>query len=163
MDKLRSWQLTGLDPSREVTPAELLAARFWGKVDKSAGEDACWTMNTRGGYPYFMVGKHNKRAARVSYELYIGPIPSGLWVCHHCDNPPCVNPAHLFLGNSSKNQIDCRDKGRLGARAKLRPGQAAEIRRRYPSGGTLKEIGEDFGITESAVSRVVNGSRWGGT
>ncbi len=49
---------------------------------------------------------------RASYETYVGPIPEGMLVCHHCDNPPCCNPAHLFIGTYRDNANDCEAKGR---------------------------------------------------
>jgi HNH endonuclease len=69
--------------------------------------------NRRG---YGVIGRHtgNKLAHRVSYELHIGPIPEGMLVCHHCDNPPCINPKHLFLGTQKDNMGDCSSKGRTG-------------------------------------------------
>lgn len=59
-------------------------------------------------------GKHGQTllAHRVAWEVANGPIPDGLLVCHHCDNPPCCNPEHMFLGTKSDNAVDCIRKGR---------------------------------------------------
>lgn len=85
-----------------------LSERFWPKVEKT---DGCWlwTANTRpNGYGLFgSVGAH-----RVAYELCVGPIPSGMYVCHRCDNPACVRPDHLFVGTQLDNMRDMVTKGR---------------------------------------------------
>jgi hypothetical protein len=94
--------------------------RFWAKVDRSGGPDACWlwtagTFRLRNGYGKFGADPAASRtvyAHRFAYELSHGPIPPGLLVCHHCDNPPCCNPAHLFLGTIADNMRDMSDKGR---------------------------------------------------
>jgi hypothetical protein len=91
--------------------------RFWMKVQKSNG---CWEWTAyRDPDGYGRFGWARKRrsenilAHRVSWELHYGPIPEGLWICHHCDNPSCVRPDHLFLGDRSMNMKDCAAKGRL--------------------------------------------------
>lgn len=94
-----------------------LIPRFWEKVQK--GEN-CWNwigavMRERGGYGAFNVGNHKVQYAhRFSWELHNGPIPEGLFVCHHCDNPKCVRPDHLFLGDHWDNMKDATLKARMG-------------------------------------------------
>ena len=94
-----------------------IADRFWEKVSKT---DSCWVwtgVKTRGGYGYLHKSsgteQQSRRAHRISWELHNGQIPDGLWVLHKCDNPPCVNPDHLFLGDRKANMDDCAAKGRI--------------------------------------------------
>ncbi len=78
-------------------------------VDEEAG---CWVWNrgrSGGGYGRY----RGKPAHRAVWILFHGPIPDGLFICHHCDNPPCVKPEHLFLGTPGDNMQDCIDKGRM--------------------------------------------------
>ncbi len=89
------------------------AERFWLRVDRS-GDCWEWTGARQGrGYGKVGVGKAKSALAhRVSYELSNGPIPDGMIVCHRCDNPPCVRPDHLFLGDDLANALDRESKGR---------------------------------------------------
>jgi len=98
-------------------PATLpeIVDRFWTRVDRSAGAEGCWPWvagKSGCGYGTLGVNWTDQYVHRLSYEMNFGPIPDGMCVCHHCDNPPCVNPLHLFLGTVGDNVRDMVQKGR---------------------------------------------------
>lgn len=103
--------------TRIATSPEFLA-RFWSKVDRSGGPDACWpwlASKRSSGYGQIALGGTVVGAHRVAWEIANGPVPDGLSVCHNCpdrDDPSCVNPAHLWLGTQKENVADTIDKGR---------------------------------------------------
>lgn len=88
------------------------AARFWPRVEKSAG---CWLWTglvDKDGYGRIRVNGRQTRTHRLSYEMHFETIPDGMAVCHRCDTPACVRPDHLFLGTAGDNNEDRRRKGR---------------------------------------------------
>jgi hypothetical protein len=105
-----------------------LAERFWERVNK--GND-CWVWvgnRLPKGYGRMCSGGKSGQvllAHRVSWALHNGPIPTGKYICHTCDNPPCVNPNHLFLASHAENMADMVAKGRARPRGRL-PKRLAE-------------------------------------
>lgn len=109
-------------PLRPTVPSGLIPeatreSRFWAKVDTAGGIDACWPWSGNRiakGYGIFTHRGRNAGAHRTAYQYAVGQIPDGLWVLHRCDNPPCCNPAHLWLGTATDNNRDMIAKGRAG-------------------------------------------------
>lgn len=151
-----------------------LEERFWSKV-KIGGPDECWPRVAsvgHGGYGKIRVGKRTRIASRVVWEMKHGSIPEGLFVLHHCDNPPCCNGTHLFLGTSLANGMDRDQKGRgnhhlkicrgeLNGSSKLTGTQVIEIRATYlPRYGNLKAMAEKYSVAVLAIKNVVLWKTW---
>jgi hypothetical protein len=97
--------------------------RFWAKVNRR-GPDDCWVWTGSTdprGYGHIWRQGRLVPTHRLSYELNRGPIPDGMCVLHRCDNPPCCNPSHLFLGTKADNAHDMHAKGRAHYQRRLRP------------------------------------------
>ena len=148
----------------KFTDEERLAA-FWSKVDKSGPND-CWLWRgcrQRFGHGVLKWDGRNQTAHRVVWQITNDPIPNGLWVLHHCDNPPCVNPAHLFLGTVQDNNADKMQKGRHVAvsneqnpSCKLSNSQVIEIRQRFAKGGLTKaELAREYGVSRGQIWQIV--------
>ena len=137
-----------------------LADQFWGKVDRT-GDCWLWTGNINSdGYGRIGVNYKNILAHRFSWGLHFGMIPKGMNVLHECDNPPCVNPAHLFLGTQADNMKDMVAKGRSHTAFKLTVYDVREIRRRAATGENQTDIGTDFGLCQGTVSEIFNRKIW---
>ncbi len=133
--------------------------------------NGCWEFQgyCRKGYGQIRRGKAvegNVSVHRAMWEIVFDIIPDGICVLHHCDNPPCANPAHLFLGTKANNTDDMMSKGRgkyitkMGeenGQSKLNWEQVHAIR---VDGRSNTEIGKDYGIHNSNVSRIKSGERW---
>lgn len=132
------------------------AIDFWANVDRS-GPDECWHWKgARHSHGYGLF--EGRYAHRRSWEEANGRPPGSLEVCHRCDNPPCVNPEHLFLGTHAENMADHSRKMRSGRL--LTPEQVREVRRlwrpwcRTNGGGAL---GRRFGVSLSVINDIVHG------
>lgn len=147
--------------------------RFLPKVRRGPG---CWEWQGkrgRHGYGRFKINYKEHFAHRLAYEIEFGQIPPGMGVLHHCDNPPCCNPAHLFAGTPADNVADMMEKrrdiaGRLKARrpgvrhhnARLSEDDVREIRAQRKKGRICREIAEEFGVTREAVQSIVDFRSW---
>lgn len=121
----------------------------------------CWEfLGSRddAGYGTMKVSKKTRKVHRLAYEVWVGPIPAGLDVLHHCDNPPCFNPTCLFLGDDAANVLDKAQKGRAAKR--LSAEQVLEIRRLDSAGTRNMEIADQFDISRSTVSNITHGTTW---
>jgi hypothetical protein len=105
------------------------------------------------------------KAHRLSWEIHNGQIPDGMCVLHRCDNPPCVNPRHFFLGTNVENVEDSMMKGRRAkgeriARATTTERQAKEVKRLCRLGKRQSVIALKLGLTKSVVSQIILGRTW---
>lgn len=139
---------------------EPLENRFWRKVVKT---DDCWLwIGGKGERGYGRIWKDGKivPAAHIAWELTYGQIPPDNEVLHKCDNPPCVRPDHLFLGDQAANQTDCIRKGRHPS-TKLSLEKAAEIRALYATGQwSYWQLARRFNVWHSAIADIVTGKSW---
>jgi hypothetical protein len=141
---------------------------FWLRCS-DADENGCreWLgTRNKSGYGKVMINRRDMRTHRVAWELTYGPIPDDMFVCHQCDNPPCCEPTHLFLGTPADNIHDRDQKGRQrrGANvntAKLTPDDVRKMRRFYETGAFSKaELGRLFGVSKHAAMAVINRRSW---
>ena len=148
-----------------------LEERFWEKVDKK-GADKCWEwMGTKSlrGYGSIKINGKGVRAHRFSWEIHNGPIPEGMFVLHHCDNPSCVNPAHLFLGTHADNMKDmvakgrqARERGEANRMAKLTEQDVRKIRALIKENILAElEISEKFNVAPTTIRDIKHGQNWG--
>jgi len=165
----------------KLTP---IRERFWKHVECNA--DGCWEWRSHKqwqGYGQFKI-RHSdgrwqtKMAHRVAWQIEVGQIPPGLYVCHHCDNPSCVRPDHLFLGTAAENNADRNAKGRQARgvkvrrkngdrrgeehpNAKLTEAIVLEIRKRYAAGGVSQTaLAKEYGVNQTKISEAVRGITW---
>jgi len=166
-----------------------IECKILGNIKKN---NDCWEWGLaygRGGYGKIIYEKKTCIAHRISYEIFIGKFDLSLQVCHKCDNPKCVNPDHLFLGNQKENVEDCirknrrntakgwfhkpetkllfKDRKRGDVKGEKHPMKKLDnekiitIKNMYDMGYTQKEIAKQFDVDQSCISYIVRGKRWG--
>jgi len=158
--------------------------RFWAKVDIRGLNDCwLWQARTRSGYGYFQfsretgrkIGSRDILAHRMSWVIEHGSIPDNMCICHRCDTPLCVNPAHLFLGTQRDNLFDMAYKGRSNLQglrrgspcgsknpsAKLGEEDVRQIRVDYASGICSQFVlAQTYGVSQSNISSIVRYKTW---
>lgn len=154
--------------------------RFWSHVDKSGGPNACWPWTgfcTAYGYGSSRLNSQTTCTHRIAWIITHGPIPAGLFVCHRCDNPPCCNPGHFFLGTQADNIADRDAKGRtaVGPRngTKVHPERIARGEQVYGAkltdeqvlsirldSRTLAAIASDYHVTKQTIWFIRHGKTW---
>jgi hypothetical protein len=157
----------------ELHPKEVDS--FLSKIHKT---ETCWIWNScydNRGYGRVSIRNQYYRASRVSFHIHNGSLGDGLEVCHSCDNPPCVNPDHLFLGTRTDNERDKWAKGRgndafnrpenkaRGERIntnKLTEGQVLDVIDRLKRGERPAAIGNLYGVTYSCIYLIKTGKNW---
>lgn len=144
-------------------------ARFWSKV--KVAESGCWEWQAGKlpqGYGQFAIGNHPHRAHVVSHAIATGRWPeSGEFVCHHCDNPMCVRPSHLFLGTVQDNVRDMRNKGRHSSvegeahyKARLTESRVLHMRRLFESGVSIQVIADMYNVAHGTAHSAITGASW---
>lgn len=156
-----------------------IVVRFMRLVDRDSIGDGCWVWVGHvedNGYGRFNTDGRTMWAHRAAYELFVGPIPEGLEVCHTCDNRRCVRPDHLFVGTRKDNMLDAVSKGRLSSgekhstallagkdrhnAAKLTVDEVRVIRQRLDVGHRPPDIARDFNVTPGAINAIRRGKTW---
>ena len=147
-----------------------VSARFWSKVNKN---ESCWYWigsKNQKGYGQIRINKICYMAHRVIFEIAKGPIEKGNLVCHHCDNPSCVNPDHLFQGTAKDNTADMYAKNRqyipqyteVGENhccSKLTNKEVLLIRKSYP-GKTMQQLSDEFSLSIGYIHRIIHRKAW---
>jgi hypothetical protein len=162
---------------RRLPMTATLEERFWSKVDKNGPVPAhcpelgpcwVWTASTNSGYGQFSVPDCDGKmvlAHRMAFKLATGTSPEN--VCHHCDNPPCVRPSHLWAGTPAENIQDMDAKGRgrrprgeQAVNSRMTEAKVIDLRRRRALGESRGALAEEFGIAKVTVDGIVRRKTW---
>jgi len=139
-------------------------------ASKTNRTEICWLWTGskfRDGYGQIFWNGKNWKTHRVAYRLYVGEIPDGMLVCHHCDTPHCVRPDHLFIGSPQDNSDDMVRKGRyvdrMGSKhhlTHLTDSDVRAIRGQWLAGIPQAVVGKRFTISQTCVSTICRGKNW---
>lgn len=165
MDAEDSTEASNFTPFERVSDRDLLKATLFNRC--RLGDTGCWLWTAKakdsGGYGLFYLEGKNKKAHRVSYELFVGPIPKGLHILHSCDTPACVNPDHLRAGTVAENMAERDARGRRNVRgeqigtSKLTREQVIEIKKSCLGLNALSEL---YGVEAQSIWRIRTGKAW---
>lgn len=165
----RMWKYGDVNTVKKQTNKYLpVLERFEMKVEIRDGSDCHWWTgaNVR-GYGQLKVNGKTMLAHRFAYERRFGKIPDGLFVCHKCDNPPCVNPDHLFTGTHQDNMDDRDSKNRLvtvrgerNGKSKLTEVKVLDIKKRLYRGEKILGIAKIYGVSENTIGAIKQGVTW---
>lgn len=154
----------------DASLAERLEITGWTEVMRRPDLGSCWEWNGgryQSNYGQVSVGENaSKPAHRIAHLAWIGPLGEDQHVCHRCDNPPCVNPAHLFAGTSKENMEDCARKDRIShgekrSWHKLTESDVRDIRAAYATGEfSQKGLAASYGVAQSNINAVINRRTW---
>ncbi len=166
--RLRHRLPSSVPPPTGVQISQIRSDVFWSRVEKT---DDCWIW--KGGRNDLNYGVfHNWKVHRLSYFWLVGDVPDELDVCHHCDNPPCLRPDHLFLGDQAANNADMFRKGRaktIGLPGELNPqykhiltaDTVKAILSNPPSGhGSIAKLARELGISDGHLGSILKRRKW---
>ena len=137
--------------------------RFLNNVKLPINPSLCWEWISwkTGGYGHISINNEIFHAHRLSWIIYNGEIPDKLCVCHHCDNPSCVNPDHLFLGTRKENNQDMAHKGRHRGNRKLTKEQVIEIKKLYILDNTShRQLAKIYNVSHSTIGYLLRRKTW---
>lgn len=147
--------MKGVTKEEEAVFAEM----FWQRVLKR--ESGCWEWTGAiglFGYGNLTFKQVSRNAHKVAYELVHGDVPAGMFVLHRCDNPPCCNPEHLYVGTQNDNMQDRARRGRAGI--KLTTEQAKDIFVRCRNGSDYTTVAKEFGVTRRTIALIARRTTW---
>jgi hypothetical protein len=149
--------------------------RYWAKVARR-GNDECWEWTggkDSGAYGMLVIaaptpsGRTMLRASHVALLLDGTSVPEGFMACHRCDNPPCVNPAHLYVGDQDSNMQDKKERGRIAVArgsengiSKLTEDDVRDLRTRAAAGVSRRILADEYGIDPSNLSYIIRRKTW---